>query len=69
MAQYTTFQAIQDHLMADAPCSESSLRAYCMEQTNDYLTCFASALCNLIDMGIVEYVADEDGDFYMIGAN
>lgn len=70
MAQYTTFQAIQDHIMADAPCSERSIIAYCLEQcTDDVATNFAADMGRLIDAGIVEYVADDDGDFYMIGAN
>lgn len=68
MAQYTTFQAIQDHLMAQAPCSERSIIAYCLNQaTDDVKTNFANDMTRLIEAGVIEYVEDDDGSYYMIG--
>ena len=67
---YTTQQAIQDHIYAQAPCSERSIIQYCvMQATDDVETCFAAAMGNLIDMGIVEYVEDGDDSYYTIGEN
>lgn len=67
-ASYLTIDAIKDHLYAQSPCSEESLYTYCMNQaTDDVNTCFAAAMTTLIESGAMEYVADEDGDFYMIG--
>lgn len=67
---YTTIQAIKDHVYAQAPCSERSIITYCVEQaTDDVTTCFAAAMTTLIEEGAIEYVADEDGDYYTIGNN
>lgn len=67
-AQYLTIDAIKDHLYAQSPCSERSLISYCLEQcTDDVATNFAAAMTTLIESGAMEYVADEDGDFYIIG--